>query len=118
MPLPERKVDPSRAQQPGVEWIDPEFVEAYPSLKAFLFDRQYSNGKNRVTGSISIFTKMGCLTAAINDNDRGYSAFVNAGTWVELLFIIDQGILNDSLDWKVSSFRRPQNSGGSQQPPY
>jgi len=118
MPLPERKIDPSRAPVAGIEWIDPEFVAEFDALKSFLFDRQYCNGKSRVTGSISIFTKSGCLTAAVNDNDRGYTAFVNAGTWAELLFTVNEGICNDSLDWKPSSFRRPNNSQGSQAPPF
>lgn len=113
MPLPRRPVKNPQASNDGVEWIDPEFVRDYPNLKAFLADGKYADGSVRLTGSISLFTKSGSLTAAINDNDRNVSGFVTAATWAELLYMLEVGIGDDSIDWRA---RRPANP--TQKPPF
>lgn len=97
----------------GPVWEDPEFKAEYPNLHAFLFDSLYDDGTRRLTGSISIFTKGGVLTAAVNDNDRKVSAFVKGATWAELLFYIDEGIKADSLEWRSKT-----PNGNTTQPPF
>jgi len=91
------------------DWVDPEFAREYPSIMAFLKDTTYADGSSRLPGTISLFVKGGCLTFAVNDNDRGGSAFVNCHTVNEALDVIEQGILNDSLDWKL---KKPANVKG------
>jgi len=98
--LPKRSAPTSKTMAPKDPWIDPEFKDSLPALYWFLNEFRYEDGTTRLTGSMSLFTKLGTLTAAINDNDRGLSAFVTATTWAELLFLVDQGILNDSLEWR------------------
>jgi hypothetical protein len=94
-------------------WEDPEFARDYPSLHAFLFDPKYEDGSPRFVGSVSIFVQMGILKMAVNDKDRNVVAFASAPTWAELLFVVDEGICKDSLDWKASSKSFPAKN-----PPY
>lgn len=101
MPLPRRSVNKDNMAAHGVDWIDPAFVRDYPGIKSFLYDTKYDDGSSRITGSISLFTKAGVLTAAINDNDRNVSGFITAATWEELLFLIEEGICADSIAWKA-----------------
>lgn len=100
MPLPDRPVNASGGMTPNDPWTDPEFRDVYPSLFSFLHDAQFSNGKTRLTGSLSIFTKFSVLTCAVNDNARGVTAFVNATTFDELLFKLEEGIREDTLQWR------------------
>lgn len=97
----------------GPVWEDPEFKGDYPYLHSFLFDTQYEDGTKRLTGSVSIFTKGGILTAAVNDNDRRVSAFVKGATWAELLFYVDEGIKSDSLEWRSKT-----PAGNTTTPPF
>lgn len=113
MALPERPIKTETTMNPNDGWVDPEFKDQYPSIFAFMFDPTYANGKVRRTGSLSIFTKMGTLTCAVNDNDRNAVAYVNAGTWEELLYLVEEGILNDSLGWRG---KKPFSVG--QTPPF
>lgn len=113
MGLPNRPAPVSGGMAPNDPWTDPEFKSECPSLYSFLYDPTYSDGTARATGSMSIFVKFSVLTAAINDNARGVTAFVNATTWTELLFKIDQGIKEDSLPW-----RRKGPNGNTNSPPF
>lgn len=101
MALPRRNVPANQAMKPLHEWSDPEFAREYPSLRSFLMDVRYEDGTVRNPGTMSVFVKADALTFAINDNDRNLVAFVNQPTWEEALFVIEDGILNDSLDWKA-----------------
>lgn len=97
----------------GIPWEDPEFKADYPSLYSFLFDTRYADGSNRLQGSVSLFVQGYALKAAVNDKDRCCVAFLNAGTFTELLTLIDDGIREDKLDWKGSG-----KSTGEKTPPF
>lgn len=113
MALPERRA-PETAYSPDVGlWQRDDYTDTYPSIYAFVNDTTYSSGKARLTGSISMFTKVGTLTFAVNDNDRQLTAYVSAGTWAEALQMIEDGIREDSLQWRK---RTPFNN--SQKPPF
>jgi len=97
----------------GDPWEDPGFKEDYPNVFAFLYDTKYEDGSARTPGSISIFVSGWSLKFAVNDKDRGCVAFVNAGTFFELLTLVDDGIGNDNLDWKPANKTPPGKT-----PPY
>jgi len=108
--LPERPIDPARTMNPEELWIDPAFLEDYPSLYSFLCDPTFSSGRPRMVGGLTITTKFGVLIAYLNDHQRGCSALVKANTWSELLFKMDDGIGKDSLDWKLRQPQRPSQT--------
>lgn len=113
MALPNRKVGASGGFDDKPDWVDPDFHEQYPCMTAFVRDTKWDDGTTRTTGNITVFCKFGKLTAAVNDWARGVVAYVNAGTWEELLFMIEEGIEKDSLEW-----RRKATTNNSQQPPF
>lgn len=119
MALPKRAAPTSAAAPPPDGWIDPEFKADFPSLFAFIHDRNYDDGSARLTGGISFYNKAGMLTASVNDNDRGLVAYVSAATWLELIFKINEGICDDSLDWKAKQpFSQPRSGGNGQVIPF
>jgi hypothetical protein len=100
MALQKRSAPSAFVARPEELFEDPEFKDQYPNLHAFLNDLSYADGSKRLTGTLSLFVKGGRLTCGVNDNDRLICAYVNAVTVAELLFKVDLGIGNDSLEWK------------------
>lgn len=84
------------------KWTDDDFMKDLPEFTSFLMDEQYVSGERRVTGSISFFVQEGVLKAAVNDKDRNAVAFISAQGFYELLQLINDGIKDDSLEWKLS----------------
>jgi len=113
MALPKRSAPSSFVVSEDQKFCDPEFKAQYPSLFAFLNDTSYSDGSRRLTGTLSLFVKAGRLTCGVNDNDRLICAYVNAVTVAELLFLVDEGIAADSLEWK-----QKYKDMGNQKPPF
>lgn len=113
MPLPKRKAADIKPQYTMKDWVDPEFGETYPAIRSFLMDVTCEGGETRIPGTISIFVKGDALTFAVNDRDRNVTAYVNMHTFAEALDVIENGILNDSLDWKG----KPPTTAG-RIPPY
>lgn len=113
MALPRRDAPPTRTMNPNDVWDDHEFKGDYPNIFAFIHDASYSDGSTRLTGSLTLFCKMGCLTIAVNDNDRKLVAYVSARSVAEAYTLVDEGICNDSLEWRA---RSPFQGG--QKPPY
>lgn len=101
MGLIKRPLDLTKSAPDSKEWVDPDFLGEYPSLFAFVKDDKWADGSARLPGTITLFCKGGCLTMVLNDHDRAAAAYINAHTVNEMLFLADQGILNDSLDWKL-----------------
>lgn len=91
----------------GDAWDDESFRVDYPNIYSFLMDTKYEDGSPRVQGSISIFVSGYSLKFAVNDKDRGLVAFVNSPTFFELMTIVDDGIRDDSLDWKATAKPQP-----------
>lgn len=108
MALPRRLAPVGMGAAVGIPWEDNQFKEDYPALHSFLFDTRYSDGTSRLQGSISFFVQGYSLKVAINDKDRGCVAFLNAGTFLELLTMIDDGIRDDKLEWKGGSKPQPE----------
>lgn len=95
---------PSINRPPDAELFEDDIMESdLPHLYAFMRDIQYEGGRQRVTGTISFFVMGGALKCAVNDKDRALCSFVTAPTWAELLQLVNDGIGNDSLDWKTGN---------------
>jgi len=105
MALQRRLAPTGIAAHVGIPWDDNSFKEDYPNLFAFLYDIQYADGTPRKQGSISLFVTGYSLKMAVNDKDRGCVAFINAGTFLELLTLADDGIGSDKLEWKTGGQR-------------
>lgn len=94
-------------------WEGDGFMDDHPNLTSFLLDTKWADGTSRQPGTVSFFTQDGALKAAVNDKDRGVTAFLSAQGFYELLFLIDQGIKTDALEWRPST----RHTSG-QKPPF
>ena len=97
----------------GEAFVDDIMDGDLPGIYAFLRDTAYEGGRQRVTGTLSFFVQAGVLKCAVNDKDRALCAFVTAPTWAELLQLVNDGICNDSLEWKTGNKIDP-----NKKPPY
>ena len=103
-----KRPDSSSKPKPSPkEWNDPGDKQDYPNLYSFLHDNMYDDGKPRVTGSMSIFTKMGCLRASLNDKDLNRVCYIEALTIAELWELAERAIGDDSTEWIASSRTTP-----------
>jgi len=102
MALKKRPV--STEPKPGTagEWIDQVFQRDYPNLYAFLHDVKYDDGTIRITGSMSIFVKVGGLRCSLNDKDRNVVAYIEASSFDEMMTLAEEGICSDSTEWIAS----------------
>lgn len=103
MALPKRSAPVSPVVPNEQLFYDKDFADMYPALHSFLKDTNYEDGTRRLTGTISLFVKNGRLTCGVNDNDRQLTAYVNAVTVEEMLFSVNEGIANDTLEWKAKT---------------
>lgn len=83
---------------------------AYPTVLRFLTLQTYADGERRVPGSITLFWDAGVLKAAVNDKDAEMSAFVSGAGLAGLLASIEDGLVEDRLDWRGAK-RRPGRRG-------
>jgi len=86
----------------GVSSVPPDdpIGLAYPCVLKFLTLTAYGDGKRRVPGSITLFFDAGVLKAAVNDKDVDMSAFVSGSGLAGLLASIEDGLVEDRLDWR------------------
>jgi len=73
----------------------------WPNLMAFLFDETYEDGTRRTTGTLLFFVQDGVFKACLNDRDCNRSAFLACSGPHEGCDAIEEGLVNDSLDWRA-----------------
>ena len=103
MALQRRAIPPGGNTPKPPPWDDSSFFEDYPAITSFIRDEKYADGSLRRPGALSWFVMDGALKIAVNDKDRNVVAFVTAQSVTEILTLVEEGIANDSLEWKAGS---------------
>jgi len=80
------------------------------ALFEFLELSAWEDGSERTTGTVLLFIEDGRWKACLNDRDAGLICFLSAETCDDLLKGLDEGLKEDTLDWRVS--RSSQGKGG------
>jgi hypothetical protein len=83
---------------------DPAIESCYPALHDFLCVTNV-RGKDRRTGSLSLFVEDGRVKAALNDREEGMVAFVSGKSVLELAGSLEKGLQTGTLDWRPSRRR-------------
>lgn len=98
------------AQKPPEAPINPEaareFERRFPNLYSYLFDTKWEDGTPRITSTITFFVERGILKVVLNDNDQWRSAFKSAPSLLEGLDMLEEGLLDESLDWRPKRGQR------------
>lgn len=101
MKKPIKKPDPPKPPEPQMHpEARAEFEKNWPNLYAHIFDAAYEDGTKRVGSSLVMFSERGLLKVALNDNEAGLVAFVCASHFLEALERLEQGLLDETLDWR------------------
>lgn len=75
----------------------------YESLWEFISATEFEDGSKRQTPSLTIFQDQGLLKACLNDKEQGLVAFCSGTSLTALLEALDEGLAQDSLDWRKAS---------------
>jgi hypothetical protein len=76
--------------------------QAYPAILEFLTVERWPDGKPRKPGTFSVFFQEGKMKCWINDKDADVSACLSAGSVLDLLGLVEAGLVSGSLDWRRS----------------
>lgn len=85
----------------------------FPTLLEYLTAVRYDDGAVRQTSTLLLFIDAGALKCCINDRDNNRSAFVTATDIMGILFNLEDGLANNTLDWRG---KRGPASGGEKIP--
>lgn len=97
LPRPQKK---DKAREYVVPWKDAQFEKDYPNLSSYMKDVTYDDGSERTTATLLLFVHEGHLKCCLNDRDNERSAFATAFTIVGLFTALEDGLENDTLDWR------------------
>jgi len=84
---------------------DDELRRRCPTLHDFLTLTGWS-GKQRKSGSLSLFCEDGKWKSCVNDRDGGFYAFLSADSFWGLLDALEHGLKSGSLEWRSSSRKK------------
>ncbi len=80
----------------------------WPEVTEYLTAEVYPGGEKRQTASLLLFVEGGKLKACLSDRDTGRVAFVAASSWIEVMDVLEGGLRDGSLDWRMSRSARPK----------
>ena len=81
---------------------DSGFAAAYPAVWEYLTEREWEKGKKRETSTLTFFVDEDEWKIAFNDRGNQRAAFITASSFTEVLAALEQGLQEDSLDWRKS----------------
>jgi len=85
---------------------DSDFTAMLPHLAEHLILTKYSDNSPRQTSTLLIFVDQGVLKLCLSDREVGRSCFVTGKTFEEALRKLDEGLKDDTVDWRT---KRQQN---------
>jgi len=89
---------------------DAAFKTKHPALFEYLTLRQYPDGSNRQTASLSVFHEDGLWKACLNERDTGLVLFVAEERHSDLLDALELLLQEDRPPWRPSK-SKGQNRG-------
>jgi len=94
--LPKR----SKQSNAAAAAVDSEASLTVPAIVAFLATTSWGKDDPRKPGSLLVCAEEGRWKCWINDRDGRRSAWVSAGSLLELLTSVEAGLLDDTLGWR------------------
>lgn len=86
----------------GMVKRDPRIEKDYPATWDLLTTSKLQDGTVVRTMTVLLFIQDGWWKACLNDRQGEVSSFVSAETAVALLQAIEEGLAQDSLEWRSS----------------
>lgn len=96
------KLPPSQTEQHATaqDLEASPFTREYPCLWEWMTLTRWDNGASRIPTSITLFLDDGRVKAAVSDKELGRVAFVSGWTVEDTLRAVEDGLLQQSLDWR------------------
>ena len=77
-----------------------------PTVVEWLTVLKWPDGKERATGTLMVLAENGVWKAWAHDRDAGMSAWVSAGSLLDLLTTLEEGLGGDSMNWRSDNKQR------------
>lgn len=89
------------------------FSTEFSTLTEWLVENVWEDGTTRETSTLLVFMEEGRWKGCLHDRDGHRSVFLTAGSPEDLFKALDEGLREDSLDWRAKAPRAPstKNSG-------
>lgn len=97
-----RKRDKGQASAESSEGLDDtsQVRGDFPALWEFLALDRWEDGSRRVPGTLTLFIDQARFKACLSDRDTDTTAFLSASSLQGILDKIEQGLVEDDLDWR------------------
>jgi hypothetical protein len=86
---------------------------AFPALWSELTCTQWEDGTARDTSSLTIFLQDGWLKGCLRDKGNDRVAFVSGDSLEKVLEGLNEGLSDDTLDWRRDREKGPRRPKGS-----
>lgn len=80
--------------------LDDEFARHWPRIAEFVMDSRWDDGKPRKPGTVMLVNDAGTCKAWVHDVDGRRAAWVSADSLWGLLGRVEDGLQNNSLEWR------------------
>jgi hypothetical protein len=91
-------------------WVDTQLAAGHPALVAWMGDPKGEEGRLRQTGTVLLFVEAGMIKCCATDRESGCKVFLAAEGLYGLLLLLEEGLCDGSLDWRLP---RPEPIGKS-----
>lgn len=81
--------------------MDSQLGNLAPTLLEWTTSLKWENGDKRKTGTVMILAEDGVWKAWLHDRDGACSGWLSAGSMLDLLVAIEEGLCNNSINWRV-----------------
>lgn len=99
MALQRRKASAAAAEL-GTAAHDADGAVLWPTLVEWLTRLTWEDGEKRKTGTAMVLAENGVWKVWLHDRDGARSAWLSAGTLQDLIGVVEDALLNDSLTWR------------------
>ncbi len=85
----------------GVPWNDPEFLDGYPVLYAYMTEEKWESGSPRQTATLTIYCNNSELTIILNDRSNLRSVFIQEESLFSALTELNRQLETNECDWRA-----------------
>lgn len=90
----------SAGENPGHLFVDEHMSAEHPDLYAFMREVAWSDGKKRLTGTLTISVEGRVIKCSTHDRDGKRYFWMTGESWQGLLRSIDSALRNDTAEWR------------------
>lgn len=85
---------------------DADASDLFPLVVEHVSATKFEDGKPRKTSTITLFVEGGKAKLCLSDREEGLTGWVSADTIWEAVRLLEQGLVDDSIDWRHAQWKK------------